>query len=69
MAQALLRHAADNQVMATETHPFGTNYVVEGTLLTPDGRNPHVRVVWCIPTGERIPTLVTAYPLKGMSDD
>ena len=35
----------------------------------PDGRAPKVRVVWFIATGERIPVLATAYPLKGARDD
>lgn len=69
LSAALKRHAADHEVVATETTVFGTNYVVEGPLLTPDGRSPRVRVVWFIATGERIPTLVTAYPLKGASND
>lgn len=69
LAAALLRHAADHAVVAAETTAFGTNYVVEGPLLAPDGRSPHVRVVWFIATDERIPTLATAYPLKGARND
>lgn len=69
LAEALLRHAADHAVVATEPTAFGTNYVVEGPLLAPDGRSPHVRVVWFIATDERIPTLATAYPLKGARND
>jgi hypothetical protein len=69
LAAALRRHAAEHEVAATETTAFGTNYVVEGPLLVPDGRSPHVRVVWFIATDERIPTLATAYPLKGARDD
>jgi hypothetical protein len=65
LTTALLRHAADHEVAAIEDTPFGTNYVVEGPLLAPDGRAPQVRVVWFVATGERIPTLATAYPMKG----
>lgn len=69
LAAALNRHAVDHEVVAMETTAFGTNYVVEGPLPAPDGRSPRVRVVWFIAAGERIPVLVTAYPLKGARDD
>jgi hypothetical protein len=70
-AAALLRQAAEHDVSASEHTPFGTNYVVEGPLVTPDGRAPPVRVVWFVGIGERIPTLATAYPLRepGARDD
>jgi len=64
LADALRRHAAEHDVVATEQTPFGASYTVEGTLLAPDGRTPLVRVVWFIETGENVPRLVTAYPLK-----
>lgn len=64
MAQALKKHAADNDVANVEPRPpFGLHYVVEGTLMTPDGRNPAVRVIWSIDDGEEIPRLISAYPL------
>jgi len=69
LAAALLRHAAEHEVIVVEDTPFGTSYVVEGSLTTPDSRSPQVRVVWFIETGESIPRLVTAYPLKGTHDD
>jgi hypothetical protein len=69
LADALRRHAADYDIAEREDTPFGTSYAVEGRLLTPDGRSPQVRVVWFIETGETIPRLVTAYPLKGTRDD
>jgi hypothetical protein len=34
------------------------------SLVALDGRNPLVRAVWFIETGEAIPRLVTAYPLE-----
>ncbi len=69
LADALRRHAAEHEVIVVEDTPFGTSYVVEGSLTAPDGRSPQVRVVWFIETGESIPHLVTAYPLKGVRDD
>lgn len=64
LAEALRRHAADNEIMKIEQTPFGTRYIIEGPLSTPDGRNPLVRVVWFVEHNEVIPRLATAYPLK-----
>lgn len=64
LADALWRHARDNDVAVTEETPFGTSYAVDGPLTAPDGRTPRIRSVWFIETGEAIPRLVTAYPLK-----
>jgi hypothetical protein len=64
LAKALREHAAENEIAKTEQTPFGTRYIVEGPLKTPDGRNPMVRAVWFVEWGETIPRLATAYQLK-----
>ena len=64
LANALHRHAAENEVVKAEQTPFGTRYVVEGPLYTPDGGSVKVRVVWFVEHAETIPRLVTAYPLE-----
>src|SRR5208283_3860900 len=48
LASALLHHVRTHEVVAIVSTPFGQNYVVEGTLSAPDGRQPRVRVVWFI---------------------
>ena len=58
---ALRDHAIKNLVEKTVSFPYGVRYVVEGEL--PDERNPLVRSVWIIETGQELPRLVTAYPL------
>jgi len=63
-AKALLNHVADNDVTKIEDSPFGTRYAIEGTLLSPDGRNPVICSAWFIETGETIPKFVTSYPPK-----
>ncbi len=63
LAEALRHHAAEHDLAKIETTPFGTRYVVEGRLNTPDGRSPRVRVVWFVEAGEEVPRLATAYPL------
>ena len=65
LADALRRHAEEHDVSEIEDTPFGTSYTVEGAMATPDGCAVQVRVVWFIDSGEALPRLVTAYPLKG----
>ena len=63
MQASLLQHVRDNRVVDSEVTEFGTKYVVEGSLVSPDGRNPVIRAVWVIETGEEWPRFVTAYPV------
>jgi hypothetical protein len=69
LAAALLKHAADHEVVKVQNTPFGTRYVVEETIETSFGRTPSVRSVWFIETGQDLPHFVTAYPLRGADDD
>jgi len=69
LAAALLKHAADHEVARVESTPFGTRYVVEGTIDTPYGRTPGIRSVWFLETGQDVARFVTAYPLRGANDD
>jgi hypothetical protein len=64
LAFALQEHAVQCDVTSIEDSPFGKRYVVEGQIGTPDGRTPLIRSVWFIESGEEIPRLVTAYPLR-----
>lgn len=61
LRNALVRHANRYDVVAAEETTFGTRYVIEGALDSPDGRNPNIRVVWFVDSGDIIPRLVTAY--------
>lgn len=67
MASVLKRHAAEHEVSQAQATPFGTRYVVEGSLQAPDGRRPAVRSIWFVKTGAAIPRFVTAYPLSRRS--
>jgi hypothetical protein len=62
LQDALTRHAANNPVTDVVESRYGTRYVVEGPLDTPDGRSPVVRSVWIMEHGTDAPRLVTAYP-------
>ena len=59
---ALLRHAGECEVTGSASGQHGINYVVEGTMQMPDGREASVRTVWEIRWGGIEPRLVTAYP-------
>lgn len=65
LAQALKYHAIHNEISKIEISYFGIRYVIVGTLLSPDRRNPEIRSVWFVKNGAEIPSFVTAYPLKG----
>lgn len=62
-ADALRRHGLANPVTVVCEATYGTRYVVEGEVETPDGRNPRVRTVWIVERGTTVPRLVTAYPV------
>ena len=55
---------SDHDIAKQEDSPFGTRYVLEGTMVTADDRDALVRTVWFIDTGADIPRFVTAYPLQ-----
>jgi hypothetical protein len=63
LAEALRQHAIDHEIRGVEDSLFGTRYVIEGAIVTPDKRNPVIRSVWFMEIGEEIPRFVTAYPL------
>ncbi len=65
LSDALKQHVAQHEVARTERSYFGIRYVIEGVLVSPDGRNPAIRSVWFIDKNTNIPSFVTAYPLKG----
>jgi hypothetical protein len=63
LAESLLRHARENEVVAVEQTPHGFRYVVDGPLTAPDGACLNVRTAWYISPGSDAPRFVTAHPL------
>ncbi len=59
---ALKRHAETRAIATISTSPFGTKYVLQCGLETPDGRAPCVKTVWITHPGGIEPHFVTAYP-------
>jgi hypothetical protein len=63
LADALLRHVRENEIVETEQTPHGRRYVVEGKLIAPDGTGLNVRRAWYIDVVGVAPRFVTAHPL------
>ena len=59
LAGALRQHAVDHEITKEEKSRFGTRYVIEGKLSTTDGKNPIIRSVWFVPSGEKNPWFAT----------
>jgi hypothetical protein len=68
-ALALRAHAAEHDVTRIETSPYGQRYVIKGVIRSPDGRNPFIRTIRFIETGEETPRFVTAYPVRRNAND
>ena len=62
MAVELVDQARRNLVVKEHESRFGTKYEIEGTIKTPDGRNPRIWTVWQIDKDGLAPRLITAYP-------
>jgi len=43
LADALVAHARENDVVESEQTPYGTRHVVDGPLTAPDGRRLNIR--------------------------
>jgi len=63
LAEALLRHARENDVVATEQTPHGIRYVVDGLLTAPDGTRLNIRSAWYMNPDGDAPRFVSAHPL------
>ena len=63
-ADALRAHGGTHDVASVVESRFGKRYIVEGKLVSPDGRNPLIRTVWIVEKPQAAPRLVTAYPLE-----
>jgi len=64
LAEVLRGHGTTNPVVSAVETPYGTRYIIEGRLASPDSRNPLIRTVWIVEKGKTSPRLITAYPLE-----
>lgn len=63
-AEALKLQGATNEVVRIVETPYGLRYHIDGSIDTPDGRNPWIKTVWQIDAGTDYPRLITARPLR-----
>jgi len=62
MAESLIQHAAEGEVVRLERTPYGKKYTVLGDLLAPGKRLSDVISVWIIKPDSPYPRFVTAHP-------
>ncbi len=62
LERGLLLISRNQQVKDTVFSPFGTKYVIDGSLKTPSGRSINVKTVWIIEEDQDRPRFVTAIP-------
>jgi uncharacterized protein DUF6883 len=64
LADALKRHAKDNEITLEAQTVFGTRYVIDGLLTAPDGRRLNVRTAWFVDDDGEVPRFITVHPLR-----
>ena len=62
LSEAVRLHGASHKAVEKERGIYGIKYIMDGSLETPDGRNPYVRTVWHIDRESDYPRFITAYP-------
>ena len=63
LADALHEIARAYPLTGSTVSPWGVRYTVDGSLRSPDGRNPQIRTVWIVEADMSGPRLITAYPI------
>lgn len=63
LAERLLHHAFENEVVASDENPHGVRYAVDGPLIAPTGKSLNIRTAWFINHGSETPRFITAHPL------
>ena len=61
LKSALLNHAHSTPVTDQASNPFGQKFEVSCSLVTLDGRNPCITLVWVIEPLDPNPRFITAY--------
>lgn len=64
LKKELLTVAQTENIKESIEFSYGTKYIVEGFLNTPNRTSIKIRTVWIVETGENVPRFVTAYPIN-----
>ena len=62
LEHGLISIAQTGRVEEVATSMYGTKYVIDGVLTSPNGDLIQLRTIWIIDAGQSAPRLVTAYP-------
>jgi hypothetical protein len=65
LQNALLNHGRLGVISSVIDTTFGRKLLIEGPIVSPDGRNPLLRTIWFVAVGDETPRLVTAVPIAG----
>ncbi len=63
LEQQLLRIAKIENIIRHMVSPYGTKYIIDGSLEGIRGISGRIRTIWIIEAGGESPRFVTAYPL------
>jgi len=63
LAKLLLRIPKENDIKNVRKFSYGTNYVIGGTIETPNGKTVKIITVWFMKTEKTKPSFVTTYPV------
>ena len=63
LEHGLLEIAQSGQVLEAQSSPYGTKYIVQGTIHAPQGERITLQTIWIIEVGQNRPRFVTAYPI------
>ena len=58
----LIYIAQSYPVVTVRPTEYGTNYGVDGTILSPNGQTRNILTAWTIPHGDTRPRFTSAYP-------
>ena len=62
LERELLKLVQTSDSFSVKASPFGTKYVVSGTITAPSGQSANLTTVWIVEAADPRPRLVTAYP-------
>jgi hypothetical protein len=64
LVEGLLAIAQNTEVADYERSLYGTKYMIDGVLDTPNGVMIRVRTIWIIEKGQDTPRFIAAYPIE-----
>ena len=63
LKETILNHVRNNEFIKSQLTLFGTKYIVESTVNSPNDYSFKLRTVWIISSPNKFPIFITAYPV------